>query len=54
MPMTERKIYTNDDIGLKTLDESGRLKVLTFPNVHHFAWHMNITVIQEAIIPYLD
>lgn len=54
VPMVERRIYINDDIGLKTLDQTGRLKVLTFPHVHHFAWHMNISVIQEAILPYLN
>lgn len=52
--MHRRKIYEYDQIGLKTLEESGRLKILTFPHVHHFDWHVNRTVIREAIIPYLD
>lgn len=54
IPFYLRKIYRNDDIGLKTMHKDGRLKVLTFPNVHHFDWHINATVIQESIIPYLD
>lgn len=54
VPLHRRKIYENDDIGLKTLEDSGRLKILTFPSVHHFGWHLNRTVIREAIIPYLD
>lgn len=54
VPFFQRKIYKNDDIGLKTLYKEGRLKILTFPHVHHFAWHINATVIREAIIPLLD
>lgn len=54
VPFHQRKIYEDDAIGLKTLEKEGKLKILTFPNVHHFAWHMNSTVIREAIIPYLD
>lgn len=54
VPLKLRKIYSNDDIGLRTLDKENRLEILTFPHVHHFAWHMNISVIQEAILPHLD
>lgn len=54
VPFYMRKIYTNDDIGLKTLFKEGRLKVLTYPNVHHFEWHTDVSVIQESIIPHLD
>lgn len=54
VPFYRRKIYTNDDIGLKTLFKEGRLSVLTYPHVHHFAWHTNETVIREIIIPHLD
>lgn len=54
VPFYMRKIYQNDDIGLKTLFNEGRLKVRTYPNVHHFAWHTNPSVIQESIIPHLD
>lgn len=54
IPFFLRKIYRNDDIGLKTLHREGRLKVITFPNVRHFDWHLNATVIQESILPHLD
>lgn len=54
IPLFQRGIFRNDDIGLKTLYDQGRLKILSFPGVHHFAWHMNASVIQKAIVPYLD
>lgn len=54
IPFHQRGIYINDTIGLKTLEQSGRLKILTIPHVHHFAWHLNLTVIDHAILPYLD
>lgn len=54
VPMHKRYIYRNDSIGLKTLEDQGRLKILTFPNVRHKEWHLNVDIINEAIIPYLD
>lgn len=54
IPLFQRNIYKNDDIGLRTLCKEGRLKILTFPGVQHFAWHLNVSVIQQAIVPYLD
>lgn len=54
VPMRHRNIYRNDSIGLKTLENEGKLKVLTFPNVRHKEWHLNVDIINEAIIPYLD
>lgn len=52
--MHHRNIYRNDSIGLKTLDSNGKLKILTFSNVRHKEWHLNVDIINEAIIPYLD
>ncbi|KAJ6647620.1 Lysosomal thioesterase PPT2 like [Pseudolycoriella hygida] len=54
VPMHQQKIYQNDLIGLKTLDIKGKLKVLTFANVKHKEWHINVDVINDSIIPYLD
>lgn len=54
VPMEFRDIYKKDRIGLKTLNKAGKLKILTFPGVHHFDWHLNTTVIEKAILPYLD
>lgn len=54
MPMHERNIYRKDTIGLKTLEDQGKLKILTFPGVKHKEWHLNVDIINEAIIPYLD
>lgn len=54
VPMEFRDIYKRDKIGLKTLNKAGKLKILTFSGVHHFDWHLNTTVIEKAILPYLD
>lgn len=54
VPMHKRSIYRNDSIGLKTLEDQGKLKILTFRNVRHKEWHLNVDIINEAIIPYLD
>jgi len=35
IPMKEQPIYTEDWIGLKTLDQSGRLHLLDIPNADH-------------------
>lgn len=54
IPFNERKIYTEDRIGLQTLEKQGKLKVVVVPGVQHFAWHLNLTVIHETILPFLD
>lgn len=54
VPLHERDVYRKDTIGLKALDVDKKLIILSFPNVHHFEWHMDVKVIREAIIPYLD
>jgi palmitoyl-protein thioesterase len=54
IPLKESQLYKEDSIGLKKLDEDGKLKVVTFKNVHHVEWHINPKIIQEAILPHLD
>uniref|UniRef100_A0A336MGD0 palmitoyl-CoA hydrolase n=1 Tax=Culicoides sonorensis TaxID=179676 RepID=A0A336MGD0_CULSO len=54
VPYHDRDIYKMDKIGLKTLDKKKKLKIITIPHVHHYAWHLNISVIDNAILPYLD
>ncbi|CRL02622.1 CLUMA_CG015786, isoform A [Clunio marinus] len=54
IPMRERQIYTEDAIGLKSLDESGRLKIVTVPGVKHFAWHLDKKLIEKVVVPHLD
>uniref|UniRef100_A0A1I8NJL8 palmitoyl-CoA hydrolase n=1 Tax=Musca domestica TaxID=7370 RepID=A0A1I8NJL8_MUSDO len=41
IPLNERKIYTSDDIGLKTLADHGKLIIIVKPFVHHLTWHTN-------------
>ncbi|CAB3231434.1 unnamed protein product [Arctia plantaginis] len=52
--MHEQDIYKEDKIGLKTLDETGRLHIVTIPGVNHFNWHINVSVMDEYLIPHLD
>ncbi|KAJ3660756.1 hypothetical protein Zmor_005191 [Zophobas morio] len=52
--LIDRDIYKNDLIGLKTLDDAGRLKIITVPGVDHFMWHLNISIVDNFILPYLD
>ncbi|XP_073824824.1 palmitoyl-protein thioesterase 2 [Musca autumnalis] len=53
IPLNERKIYTSDDIGLKTLADHGKLVIIVKPFVHHLTWHTNKRVINEVILPHL-
>lgn len=52
--MRNRPIYKDDMIGLKTLDGSGRLTLITVPNVPHVEWHKNVSIVDEFLLPYLD
>ena len=52
--MHDRPIYKDDMIGLKTLDGSGRLTLITVPNVPHVEWHKNVSIVDEFLLPYLD
>nr|XP_036220807.1 lysosomal thioesterase PPT2 homolog isoform X1 [Bactrocera oleae] len=54
IPLHKRPIYIEDAIGLKSLENNGKLIVVIKPFVHHLTWHTNRRVIQEVIIPYLD
>lgn len=52
--MKAQDIYVEDRIGLRTLDESGRLHVVTVPGVNHFNWHMNMSIVDDYLLPFLD
>lgn len=52
--LISQPIYTEDRIGLKTLHESGRLDLITVPGVNHFMWHLNVSIVNNYIINYLD
>ncbi|XP_049871804.1 lysosomal thioesterase PPT2 homolog [Pectinophora gossypiella] len=52
--MKEQAIYVEDRIGLRTLDKTGRLHIVTVPGVNHFSWHMNVTIVDDCLLPYLD
>lgn len=54
VPLHKRDIYIKDSIGLKTLENQNKLVLLTFPHVRHMEWHLNLTVIKETILPFLD
>ncbi|KAM3962719.1 palmitoyl-protein thioesterase 2 [Aphomia sociella] len=52
--MKDQIIYKEDRIGLRTLNESGRLHVITVPGVNHFNWHTNVTIVDDHILPHLS
>lgn len=52
--MRDRDIYKDDLIGLKTLEDSGRLILTTVPNVAHYEWHRNVSIVDDYLLPYLD
>lgn len=52
--LINRDFYKNDLIGLKTLNQKKRLKFVTVPGVDHFMWHINVTICDNYILPYLD
>lgn len=54
VPMRERRIYQEDAIGLRTLDQTGKLKLVTVPHIKHVAWHLNVTLIDEVVLKNLD
>lgn len=54
LEMKDQDIYQSDRIGLKELDESGKLHLVTVPGVNHFSWHMNVSVVDDYLLPYLD
>ncbi|XP_046398559.1 lysosomal thioesterase PPT2 homolog [Ischnura elegans] len=52
--MRDREIYSKDLFGLKTLDSFGKITTIVCNGVQHFDWHLNLSVIDNHIIPYLD
>lgn len=52
--LKDRDIYQKDLIGLKTLDEKDKLVIVTVPGINHFMWHLNVTIVDDYIINYLD
>lgn len=54
VPLHERSLYLEDAIGLKTLDEQQRLKIITVPGIIHIGWHLNVTLIDQVVIPHFD
>ncbi|OAD61114.1 Lysosomal thioesterase PPT2 like protein [Eufriesea mexicana] len=52
--MRDRSIYKDDLIGIRTLDESERLTLITVPNIPHNEWHKNVSIVDDILLPYLD
>ncbi|KAK9296017.1 hypothetical protein QLX08_009857 [Tetragonisca angustula] len=52
--MRDRSIYKDDLIGLRTLNESERLVLITVSNVTHNEWHKNVSIVDDFLLPYLD
>jgi len=54
VPLRENPIYTNDWIGLKTLDVQGRLQRFNVPGVEHVGWLLREDLFQKYLAPFLD
>ncbi|XP_017785239.1 PREDICTED: lysosomal thioesterase PPT2 homolog [Nicrophorus vespilloides] len=52
--MANRDIYTKDLIGLKSLDKKKKLDIITVPGINHFMWHLNISIVDNYILKYLN
>ncbi|CAH1183475.1 unnamed protein product [Phaedon cochleariae] len=52
--LMDRSIFKNDAIGLKTLYDKKKLKIVTVPGINHFMWHINVSICDNYILPYLD
>ncbi|KAK9511227.1 hypothetical protein O3M35_005825 [Rhynocoris fuscipes] len=52
--MREQPFYKNDSFGLKTLDKSGRLHTLNISGFSHYDWHLNVSFIDNYVLPFLD
>ncbi|KAL1512970.1 hypothetical protein ABEB36_002465 [Hypothenemus hampei] len=50
----ERDIFKDDKIGLKTLYQKKKLKIITVPGVDHYQWHLNMSIVDNYILQYLD
>lgn len=53
-PLKYRDMYVQDSIGLRELDENGKLIMHTRSNISHNKWHHDIGVINDFILPYLN
>ncbi|KAG6460037.1 hypothetical protein O3G_MSEX011740 [Manduca sexta] len=54
MELYDQPTYKDDLIGLRTLDKTKRLHLVTVPGINHFNWHMNVSVVDNYLLPYLD
>lgn len=52
--MRDQDIYLEDRIGLQTLDQEHKLHLVTVAGVNHFNWHMNVTIVDNYLLQYLD
>jgi hypothetical protein len=53
IPMQQQEVYASDTFGLRTLDVTGRLKVLAVPNINHQAWMHDDAIITKYVLPNL-
>lgn len=51
--MTKQAWYQNDTFGLRTLAESGRVRIYTVPNITHTQWPISFSVYQQCVKPWL-
>jgi len=54
VPMIERDVYNRDLFGLQTLHNKKRIFTYTMAGVNHHAWHHDLDVIDNFILPHLN
>ena len=48
------QVYVKDNFGLRTLDETGRMKVYVVPHIEHLFWPWDKDVFETYIKPWLQ
>ena len=54
VPFKESELYTQDQFGLKTLDDQGKIQFCNFSGVHHTHWPKTKEVYKKGIKPYIE
>lgn len=52
--MENQMFYKNDSFGLRTLASEGKLETITLSGFDHYDWHLNLTYLEDYILPHLD
>ena len=54
VPMRAQPTYASDAVGLRSLDEAGKVELYVRAGIKHSQWLTDATVVEEAIEPLLN